>query len=248
MVQRRERGRPGRPEQPPPHLTPPGGALPVHPSEVYAARTQASAATYVRGKGKRGTPGGSGPATLQKIPAAGGLDTALAAAVTALRVHGAQEAYAAPHRKVPGLGPSFFTKFLYFTGRTLPPAQGPEPLVLDRVLSLRLRSSATAAGRETGPDPDGSAAAWVWAEWDWSPHRHGTCLSFMRAAAGRPARGCGPATGLPTSWSAHSSVPLGDPHLKEQGVSPTSRPAGSGIVPISRCGSCWNRRTTLHSP
>ncbi|MEU9105596.1 hypothetical protein AB0D54_14685 [Streptomyces xanthophaeus] len=161
---------------------------------------EALVATYVWGKGKRGTRGGSGPATLQRILAAEGLDTALATAVTALRERGSQEAYAALHRKVPGLGPSFFTKFLYFTGRTLPPAQGPEPLILDRVLSLRLRSLATEAGRETGLDPDGSAAAWVWAEWDWSPHRYGTYLSFMRAAARRLA-----ATGL---WPALGTADL----------------------------------------
>ncbi|WP_326790484.1 8-oxoguanine DNA glycosylase OGG fold protein [Streptomyces sp. NBC_00151] len=56
---------------------------------------EALVATYVWGKGKRGTPGGSGPSTLHKILAFDGLDTALAAAVTALREHGALQAYAA---------------------------------------------------------------------------------------------------------------------------------------------------------
>ncbi|MFF3663214.1 8-oxoguanine DNA glycosylase OGG fold protein [Streptomyces olivochromogenes] len=147
------------------------------------AFTEALVATYVWGKGKRGTPRGSGPATLQKILAAEGLDVALAAAVTVLHEHGSQEAYAALHQQIPELGPSFFTKFLYFTGKTLPPANGPEPLILDRVLSLRLRSLAVTVGRETGHDPDGSVAAWVWADWNWSPHRYGIYLSFMHAAA-----------------------------------------------------------------
>ncbi|MFE9679736.1 hypothetical protein ACFYO5_37475 [Streptomyces sp. NPDC006259] len=47
---------------------------------------EALVATYVWGKGKRGAPGGSGPATLHKLLAFDGLDTALA---TALREHGA---------------------------------------------------------------------------------------------------------------------------------------------------------------
>lgn len=47
-------------------------------------------ATYVWGKGKRGTPGGSGPATLHKILAAEGLDAALARAVTTLSEHSAK--------------------------------------------------------------------------------------------------------------------------------------------------------------
>lgn len=146
---------------------------------------EALVATYVWGKGKRGSPGGSGPATLGKILAFDGLDTALTTAVTALREHGSQEAYAALHQRVPGFGPSFFTKFLYFTGTTLPPASGPQPLILDRVLSRRLRLMAAAVGRDSGHDPDGSVAAWVWADGNWSPHRYGVYLSFMHQAAGQ---------------------------------------------------------------
>ncbi|WTX68032.1 hypothetical protein OG788_46905 [Streptomyces sp. NBC_00647] len=90
------------------------------------AFTEALVATYVWGKGKRGTPGGSGPATLHKILAHDGLDTALAAAVTALHEHGAPQAYAALQGQVSGLGPAFFTKFLYFadTARRPPTARG----------------------------------------------------------------------------------------------------------------------------
>ncbi|MFE7779273.1 hypothetical protein ACFU5O_36500 [Streptomyces sp. NPDC057445] len=144
---------------------------------------EALVATYVWGKGKRGTPRGSGPATLHRILDADGLDAALAAAVTALGDHGSPEAYATLHQRIPEFGPSFFTKFLYFTGQTLRPAHGPRPLILDRVLSLQLRSIATAVGRETGHDPDGTVAAWVWADWNWSPHRYQIYLSFMHAAA-----------------------------------------------------------------
>ncbi|MFB8029735.1 MULTISPECIES: hypothetical protein [unclassified Streptomyces] len=150
---------------------------------------EALVATYVWGKGKRGTPGGSGPATLHKILAFDGLDTALTSAVTALREHGAPQAYAALHQQVPGLGPALFTKFLYFTGIALAPAQSPRPLILDRVLARRLRWMATAVGRESRHDVDGSVAAWVWSDSNWSPHRYGVYLSFMHAAANQLAEG-----------------------------------------------------------
>jgi hypothetical protein len=151
------------------------------------AFSEALVATYVWGKGKRGTPRGSGPVTLQRILAAEGLDAALALAVTTLGEHGSRQAYAALHQRIPELGPSFFTKFLYFAGAALQLVQVPRPLVLDRVLSLRLRSLATAVGKETGHDPDGLVAAWVWADWNWSPHRYEVYLSFMHAAAGQMA-------------------------------------------------------------
>ncbi|MFB8085033.1 hypothetical protein [Streptomyces sp. NPDC055992] len=143
---------------------------------------EALVATYVWGKGKRGTPGGSGPSALDKILAFDGLDTVLAAAVTATREHGASQGYAALLGQVPGLGPAFFTKFLYFTGVAVPPAQGPRPLILDRVLARRLRQLAAAVGRASGHDADGSIAAWVWSDGNWSPHRYQVYLSFMHAA------------------------------------------------------------------
>ncbi|MER6274004.1 hypothetical protein [Streptomyces sp900105755] len=144
---------------------------------------EALVAAYVWGKGKRGTPAGSGPTTLQNILADKNLDRALADAVTALTEKDPQKAYSALHQKVTGLGPSFFTKFLYFAGQALPSLPGGQPLILDRVLSLRMRSLAVAVGRETGLDPDGSIAAWVWADWNWSPHRYSVYLSFMHKAA-----------------------------------------------------------------
>ncbi|WP_372448772.1 8-oxoguanine DNA glycosylase OGG fold protein [Streptomyces musisoli] len=67
---------------------------------------------------------------------------------------------------MPWLGPSFFTKFLYFTGKTVTPANGPEPLVLDRIMARHMRSLASTVGRETGHDSDGSIAGWVWRDQD----------------------------------------------------------------------------------
>lgn len=150
---------------------------------------EALVATYVWGKGKRGAPGGSGPATLHKILAFDGLDAVLAAAVTALREHGAPQAYAALKGQVPGLGPAFFTKFLYFTGPAVPPVHGVRPLILDRVLARRLRWMAAAVGRESRHDVDGSVAAWVWSDSNWTPHRYQVYLSFMHSAANQLAAG-----------------------------------------------------------
>ncbi|WP_369009046.1 hypothetical protein [Streptomyces sp. RP5T] len=80
-------------------------------------------------------------------------------------------------------GPSFYTKCLYFVGRTAPTATGPQPLVFDRVLARRLRSWAQEIGRETGQDVDRSIAGMVWRDSNWSPHRYAVYLSFMQAAA-----------------------------------------------------------------
>ncbi|MFE6129178.1 hypothetical protein ACFQ6Q_13045 [Streptomyces sp. NPDC056437] len=158
---------------------------------------EALVATYVWGKGKRGTRGGSGPSTLHKILAFDGLDGALAAAVTALHEHGAPQAYAALQGQVPGLGPAFLTKFLYFTGIAVPPAHGPRPLILDRMLSRRLRWMAAAVGRESSHDLDGSIAAWIWSDSNWTPHRYQVYLSFMHAAANQLAAGDNWPSGAP---------------------------------------------------
>ncbi|MER7812940.1 hypothetical protein [Streptomyces sp900116325] len=169
-----------------------GGDAAVSRAEVAAAVAdalqreafrEALVATYVWGKGKRGTPGGSGPATLHKILAFDGLDAVLAAAVTALREHGAPEAYAALQGQVSGLGPAFFSKFLYFTGLALEPASAVRPLILDQVLARRMRQMAAVVGRQSGHDPDGSIAAWVWSDGNWTPHRYQVYLSFLHAAA-----------------------------------------------------------------
>ncbi|MFJ1602307.1 hypothetical protein ACIOHS_02860 [Streptomyces sp. NPDC088253] len=124
----------------------------------------------------------------------------MARAVTTLSERSAEAAYAGLQGLVPGFGPSFYTKFLYFAGKTVPSAAGPQPLVLDRVLARRLRSLAQAVGRETGHDPDGSIANWVWRDRNWSPHRYAVYLSFMQAAAGQAA-----ATG---TWPSDASPDL----------------------------------------
>lgn len=109
-----------------------------------------------------------------------------------------------------GLGPSFFTKFLYFAGQALPSLPGGQPLILDRVLSLRMRSLAVAVGQDTGLDPDGSIAAWVWADWNWSPHRYSVYLAYMHKAAHQLAdTDTWPPHATPDLWNARSSTRLG---------------------------------------
>ncbi|MFJ4691710.1 hypothetical protein [Streptomyces sp. NPDC088766] len=229
-------------------LTSCGGDAGVSRAEVASAVAdalrreafrEALVATYVWGKGKRGTPGGSGPAALRKILAAEGLDAALGSAVSALREHGSRQAYAVLHRRVPGLGPSFFTKFLYFVGKTVSSATGPQPLVLDRVLAKRLRQMATAVGRASGYDLDGCVATWVWADGNWSPHRYEVYLSFMHAAAW-PLATAGRHAHHPTC----SNTPCSPPH---------GRPPADGTAREKRCallfpGGVWvgTARWRLH--
>ncbi|MFF5373006.1 hypothetical protein [Streptomyces sp. NPDC013187] len=207
---------------------------------------EALVATYVWGKGKRGTPGGSGPSTLHKILAFDGLDAALAAAVTALHEYGAPQAYAALQGQVPGLGPAFFTKFLYFTGIAMPPARGPRPLILDRVLSRRLRQLAV----RRGPRPPrmcavhhrlgdirlsgtatGSGQGRRWrAGWAWARHRQGH-----------------PVTGSPRAWLA-VSVPGGFRlSMLCQCRVPHCRPCRS-LISLSTCGGPSTRSPPGGSP
>ncbi|MGV9565014.1 8-oxoguanine DNA glycosylase OGG fold protein [Streptomyces sp. NPDC003480] len=123
---------------------------------------EALVATYVWGKGKSGSPAGSGPTTLHKILAAEDLlDEALDDAVTVLSRHGAVASYEGLRGRIPGFGPSFFTKFLYFAGKTVKPANGPEPLILDRVLPggcapWPRRSAGRRATTPTARSPPGS--------------------------------------------------------------------------------------------
>ncbi|WP_419249716.1 hypothetical protein [Streptomyces griseorubiginosus] len=92
------------------------------------AWTEALVATFVWGMGKSGTPRGSGPYVLSQILRCSNLDQELATAVNSLREHGAVPAYARLRGTVSGLGPSFFTKFLYFVGQALPVIPGRRPL------------------------------------------------------------------------------------------------------------------------
>ncbi|MGW5505786.1 8-oxoguanine DNA glycosylase OGG fold protein [Streptomyces rochei] len=143
------------------------------------AYEEALVATYVWGKGKSGSPAGSGPATLHKILlGTEGLNAILASVVNTLREQDAEAAYAELRGRIAGFGPSFYSKFLYFAGKSVRAASGTQPLILDQVLARRMRSLAQAVCRETGYDPDGSIARWVWRDTNWSPHRYAIYLSL----------------------------------------------------------------------
>ncbi len=69
---------------------------------------EALVATYVWGKGKGGSPAGSGPATLHKILlGTEGLNAILASVVNTLREQDAEAAYAELRGRIAGFGPSF---------------------------------------------------------------------------------------------------------------------------------------------
>lgn len=86
--------------------------------------------------------------------------------------------------RIAGLGPAFFTKFLYFAGRNVKvPTATPEPLILDRVVAgfLRRRSNEIFAGHP-GIDAPAELAAWAWADGNWYGGRYETYLAWADAA------------------------------------------------------------------
>jgi hypothetical protein len=83
-------------------------------------------------------------------------------------------------RRIRYLGPAFFTKFLYFAGKTV--AMPCPPMVLDARLAERMRwfwdrrrGKRYAAG---GRDP-----AWLWRPPCWSTYRYRVYLAFLHRAA-----------------------------------------------------------------
>lgn len=86
--------------------------------------------------------------------------------------------------KLGELGPSFFTKYLYFASRAshLDPGQ-PQPLILDQVVAARLRTRTEALvsqNPELG-DP-AELAKWAWASGGWSAGRYKAYLAWAEAA------------------------------------------------------------------
>lgn len=82
--------------------------------------------------------------------------------------------------RIPGLGPAFFTKLLYFADRARP---GPtRSLILDARLAARMRSIWQA--RIDQPYAEGaSSPAWLWRGPSWTWYRYEVYLTFMNRVA-----------------------------------------------------------------
>ncbi|MFD3717574.1 hypothetical protein [Streptomyces sp. NPDC058674] len=135
-------------------------------------------ASYVWGQGRTGY----GPHRLRAVLAQSAVDDVLAAAAAALKAAGATDAYRVLCDAIPGLGPAFFTKFLYFLDLV---QDGPAPraLILDRRVARAVRAHAARVGLDAGLVAAPTLAAWTWSNGAWTSHRYGVYLRWITAAA-----------------------------------------------------------------
>ncbi|MGW0844519.1 8-oxoguanine DNA glycosylase OGG fold protein [Streptomyces sp. NPDC002787] len=170
-------------------------ASPVSRDDVTAATreavergewAEALVASYVWGQGRTGY----GPHRLKEILAESAVKATLATAGAGLREEGPVAAYRSLRGAVKGLGPAFFTKFLYFLDRATdgPTAPGPRALILDQRVARVLRAYATRVGSEMGMASAADIAAWIWSDNGWTSHRYDVYLRWMTATAGQLAR------------------------------------------------------------
>ncbi|MFF0232682.1 hypothetical protein [Micromonospora sp. NPDC005254] len=123
----------------------------------------------------------NGKAGLPGLPTSE-IEKRLAAAVDALDRRGAGAAYQLLFGtgRISAFGPAFFTKFLYFAGRT-DKARCPA-LILDARLARQMRGFWQ--GRAYEPYAlNGRSARWLWQGPRWSPRRYQIYLAFMSRAA-----------------------------------------------------------------
>jgi hypothetical protein len=160
----------------------------VSRAEVVAALQDAAAredwaealvASYVWGQGRTGF----GPHRLEEILASSGLADALKGAAAVLLQQGAVAAYQIMDGAVKGLGPAFYTKFLYFLDLALAPSTGPHALILDQRVARVLRAHATNVGLDMGLPSAVSTAEWIWSDGGWTCHRYAVYLKWMTAAS-----------------------------------------------------------------
>ncbi|MFF0483594.1 hypothetical protein [Streptomyces sp. NPDC004435] len=138
---------------------------------------EAFVATQVWGYGDRGY----GPHRTCQVLARPGVEAVLTEAVSLLVDRGAVAAYERLDT-LHGLGPAYFTKFLYFAGQALSDMKGPRPLILDSVLAGVLRRHATKVGLAAGYEWSERIARWIWRRSGWSSHRYDVYLRWMYAA------------------------------------------------------------------
>ncbi|GHF11927.1 hypothetical protein GCM10014715_79570 [Streptomyces spiralis] len=142
---------------------------------------EALVASYVWGQGRTGY----GSHRLKEILTEPNVVHALAQAAAALREGSAVAAYRVLHGAVRGLGPAFFTKFLYFLSLAMDVQSAPRALILDQRVARVLRVHATRVGLSMGLASAADVAAWIWSDSGWTPHRYEVYLHWMTAAAGQ---------------------------------------------------------------
>ncbi|GHA77290.1 hypothetical protein ACIQRS_05230 [Streptomyces termitum] len=140
---------------------------------------EALTASYVWGQGRTGY----GPHRLRAILAGSGTSESLASAGRTLQEDGAVAAYGALRGAVKGLGPAFFTKFLFFLDLAVHPSAAPRALILDQRVARVLRAHATRTGQEAGLPSAAGTAAWTWSDSNWTPHRYEIYLRWITAAS-----------------------------------------------------------------
>jgi hypothetical protein len=161
----------------------------VSRSQVVAAVQEAATrdgwpkaltASYVWGQGQ--TP--YGPHRLTEILAQPQAAASLEEAARTLQENGAVAAYRfldGPGA-VKGLGPAFFTKYLYFLGLALTISTGPRALILDQRVARTIRAHVTQVAKDMRLPSGPEIAAWIWSDSGWSPHRYEVYLDWMSAA------------------------------------------------------------------
>lgn len=159
---------------------------------------EALVALYVWGQGTIGY----GPHRLKEILSEPTIDYTLTEAAAVLREEGGLHEQGALHNEgalheagavaayrvlrgaVRGLGPAFFTKFLYFLGLATdaPAPPAPRALILDQRVARVLRAHAARVGSDIDLPSAADVAAWIWSDGGWTPHRYGVYLPWMAAA------------------------------------------------------------------
>lgn len=152
--------------------------------------SEALVASYVWGQGRTGY----GPHRLKEILAEPTVDDALAMAGAALRREGAVAAYRGLRGAVKGLGPAFFTKFLYFLDQGYVLDQGnshdlgtdaaaaPRALILDQRVARVMRAHAARVGADMGLASASEVAEWIWSDSGWTSHRYEVYLGWIHSA------------------------------------------------------------------
>ncbi|WP_073734810.1 8-oxoguanine DNA glycosylase OGG fold protein [Streptomyces sp. CB02488] len=146
-----------------------------------ASWTETLVASYVWGQGDNGY----GAHRLNEILRPGPVEAVLAEAIALLATDGAVAGYRRLSGAIAGLGPAFFTKFLYFAGGAVPDAPGPRPLILDQRIARVLRAHTTRLGEGIGLEEPARLAAWLWSDGGWTPHRYDMYLRWVRGVTGQ---------------------------------------------------------------